>query len=326
MENTISHLTDIELPQANISPIVGVFGDIHSKPFLDAIESCSSAVPDAPAIAASSIFFASELVNTTTNLTQDEIAAINLYTIESDFYRVFNQTLRERDRKKLIPFFPYLKHLLLGLNKLSSYNGKLWRGVKLNLKQNYPEGKKFFWWSFSSCTVNLKVLESEQFCGKSGNRTLFCISSQKGKDIKMFSNFSDEGEVLLMPGYFIVKGVMEPANGLIIIDIEELNPPFDIFIGIPKKISDIPNTIEIQKTIPTPKITMIIPTTTEIPIPSLFQKKSLGVVKNNPQFIQKFGSNGTGDGQFSHPYGVAIDANGNIVVADTVNHRIQVFG
>eukprot|EP01124_Arcella_intermedia_P025639 TRINITY_DN4625_c0_g1_i8.p1 TRINITY_DN4625_c0_g1~~TRINITY_DN4625_c0_g1_i8.p1 ORF type:complete len:380 (-),score=42.59 TRINITY_DN4625_c0_g1_i8:86-1225(-) len=232
MENTISHLTDVELPQANISPIVGVFGDAHSKPFLDAIEACSLAVPDAPAIAASSVFFAESAEKT--NLSLDEVAAINLYTIECNFYRVFNQTLRERDRKKLLPFFPYLKHLLLGLNKLPSFNGKLWRGVKLDLRKNYPEGKKFFWWSFSSCTVSLKVLESEQFCGKTGNRTIFCISSQKGKDIKMFSNYADEGEVLLMPGYFIVKGVMEPAEGCTIIDLEELPPPFDIFIGFPK--------------------------------------------------------------------------------------------
>ena len=43
-------------------------------------------------------------------------------------------------------------------------------------------------------------------------------------------------------------------------------------------------------------------------------------------FILKFGSNGSGDGQFAGPRGVAIDhRNKNIIVADAGNNRIQVF-
>ena len=38
-----------------------------------------------------------------------------------------------------------------------------------------------------------------------------------------------------------------------------------------------------------------------------------------------FGSEGTGDGQFREPHGMAVDSSGNIYVADTGNHRIQVF-
>jgi DNA-binding beta-propeller fold protein YncE len=39
-----------------------------------------------------------------------------------------------------------------------------------------------------------------------------------------------------------------------------------------------------------------------------------------------FGGHGSGDGQFDHPQGVAVDCQGNIYVADTGNHRIQKFG
>uniref|UniRef100_A0A672G554 RING-type E3 ubiquitin transferase n=1 Tax=Salarias fasciatus TaxID=181472 RepID=A0A672G554_SALFA len=42
-------------------------------------------------------------------------------------------------------------------------------------------------------------------------------------------------------------------------------------------------------------------------------------------FLFKFGSHGEGNGQFNAPTGVAVDANGNIIVADWGNSRIQVF-
>ena len=39
-----------------------------------------------------------------------------------------------------------------------------------------------------------------------------------------------------------------------------------------------------------------------------------------------FGSAGEGNGQFGAPTGVAVDKNGNILVADWGNNRIQVMG
>ena len=42
-------------------------------------------------------------------------------------------------------------------------------------------------------------------------------------------------------------------------------------------------------------------------------------------FLEKFGSGGSGDGQFFFPFGVAIHDNGQLVVADTTNNRLQVF-
>src|SRR5262245_30897493 len=42
-------------------------------------------------------------------------------------------------------------------------------------------------------------------------------------------------------------------------------------------------------------------------------------------FLTKWGSPGSGDGQFSKPAGIAVDGSGNVYVADTGNNRIQKF-
>ena len=46
---------------------------------------------------------------------------------------------------------------------------------------------------------------------------------------------------------------------------------------------------------------------------------------SNGTFLTKWGSWGSGDGQFKYPYGVAVDSSGNVYVADTGNNRIQKF-
>ena len=49
------------------------------------------------------------------------------------------------------------------------------------------------------------------------------------------------------------------------------------------------------------------------------------VLNSDFTFSGKFGSYGSGQGQFNDPHGVACDSNGKVYVADTRNHRIQVF-
>jgi tripartite motif-containing protein 71 len=47
---------------------------------------------------------------------------------------------------------------------------------------------------------------------------------------------------------------------------------------------------------------------------------------SNGNFITKWGSNGTGDGQFFFPNDIGVDSRtGNVYVADYGNNRIQEF-
>ena len=55
------------------------------------------------------------------------------------------------------------------------------------------------------------------------------------------------------------------------------------------------------------------------------QKFSGPTSQSPPTFALKWGTEGSGDGQFITPQGVAVDGSGNVYVADTANNRIQKF-
>ena len=48
-------------------------------------------------------------------------------------------------------------------------------------------------------------------------------------------------------------------------------------------------------------------------------------VDKNGNWLKSWGERGNGPGQFNTPHSIAVDANGNVYVADRGNHRIQVF-
>src|SRR5690349_16860233 len=43
------------------------------------------------------------------------------------------------------------------------------------------------------------------------------------------------------------------------------------------------------------------------------------------QFVTKWGSQGSNNGQFNFPYQIAVDSSGNVYAADSGNNRIQKF-
>ncbi|MFC2019121.1 6-bladed beta-propeller [Chloroflexota bacterium] len=58
---------------------------------------------------------------------------------------------------------------------------------------------------------------------------------------------------------------------------------------------------------------------------SVIQSAPASAAEPPPVFLAEWGSEGTGDGQFEYPFGVTLDATGNVYVADSSNDRCQKF-
>ena len=185
-------ITDIALePLETLLPIEG-YQDLPLVPLEIAVEELVVLLPHIQTYA----HVAKERCKTPADgLTQDESASIMLYTMgwrphDQCLYVVLNATLRSKDREKLIPWFLYLRLLFNALFRLPSVAGIIFRGVKLDLSEQYVKGDTTIWWGFSSCTVSMDVLQSKRFLGKKGVRSMFTIECLNGKNIHHHSYYS----------------------------------------------------------------------------------------------------------------------------------------
>ncbi|CAF1429929.1 unnamed protein product [Adineta steineri] len=165
-------------------------------------------------------------------LTQDESASIYLYTMEwneteNSLYAILNQTFRTADRSKLRPWFKYLKLFFTAIFKLpfTDYH-TVWRGVSDDLSGLYREGDELTWWSLSSGTSSIDVLESPMYLGRVDTRTILSIQTKNGKLIRAHSHFQNDDEIVLLPGIFLkVTGSLNLTNGVHVVYLREIAPP-----------------------------------------------------------------------------------------------------
>ena len=167
----------------------------------------------------------------TNDLTIDESAAIRLYTMEWEepyrsLYSMLNFTLKTGTREELRPYFKFLKLFMTALVKLPCEPPlTVWRGVTKNLSADFPPGTPVTWWSFSSCTTALTVLENNLYLGNTGERTLFSVEAINARTIQQHSYFVTEDEILLLPGtHMIVQSQFSPAPELHIIHLKQVEP------------------------------------------------------------------------------------------------------
>eukprot|EP00933_Yihiella_yeosuensis_P061718 TRINITY_DN64546_c0_g1_i1.p1 TRINITY_DN64546_c0_g1~~TRINITY_DN64546_c0_g1_i1.p1 ORF type:complete len:685 (-),score=135.60 TRINITY_DN64546_c0_g1_i1:156-2210(-) len=197
----------------NLANISGIM----SQPLLDLMEACKPLKLIEPAEASTSR--ARAMKSQRGGLSIDEAAALHLYTTNF-LYKNLNAALRDPDRKQVNKFFPYLRLFLTALHKLPCTKQQLYRGVALDLSEQYKLGTEVTWWAVSSCTPDLKVASS--FSGNSKKSTLFIISSQRSVGIRKFSEYKSEEECILAPGTeFKVSEVSRKGNS-VEIHLEEL--------------------------------------------------------------------------------------------------------
>ncbi len=73
----------------------------------------------------------------------------------------------------------------------------------------------------------MSVLESPDYLGTSGTRTIFSIQTSSGKIIHAHSYFESQNEILLPPGIHLqVINSLNPTEGLRMIHLREIQPPF----------------------------------------------------------------------------------------------------
>eukprot|EP00300_Choanocystis_sp_HF-7_P042948 c9601_g1_i1.p1 GENE.c9601_g1_i1~~c9601_g1_i1.p1 ORF type:complete len:742 (+),score=79.66 c9601_g1_i1:825-3050(+) len=146
------------------------------------------------------------------NYSKDFALAIRIYTLQSPaVFRIINSAMTESNRgegsdgvsdalRYCLPFIRLLDKALVRL-PTQHYTGTCYRTLPIvfpNLDAQFQVNQVLCWTSFSSTSILPETTISESFAG-TGPCTIFCIRVKRGYQIAEFSNYPDEGEVLLRP-------------------------------------------------------------------------------------------------------------------------------
>ncbi|CAF0904732.1 unnamed protein product [Adineta steineri] len=326
----VLRLTDIaQEPMDFLMPITGY----EKMSIVSLEEAVEPLVPILPTVKSYARVAKKQCKKPADNLTQDESASIMLYSmgwepLDECLYCALNATLRSKHRSNLKPWFLFLRLFLGALFRLPPIpHLTVFRGVKLDLSKQFEEDETFIWWGFSSCTTSIKVLQSEQFLGKEGTRTMFTIHCNSARDIRKHSYFPSEDEVLLLAGTeFQVKGILDQGHGLRTIQLQEVQSDEPMLIPVPStndsvdlstgKLKDLKVTHDVTES------KMISKQSASIPKPKVGASE-LQFNKWKRNAIIVAGGNGQGKelNQLHNPDGIFIDKHKNIFIADFWNDR-----
>ncbi|CAE7414462.1 parp1 [Symbiodinium pilosum] len=92
-------------------------------------------------------------------MNQELYGSILMYTGNA-IYQALNKALRDEDRDKVGSYFPYLRMLFEACARLPIREVTLWRGVGVDLYDQYKVGSTITWWGVSSCTSDEKVAKN----------------------------------------------------------------------------------------------------------------------------------------------------------------------
>lgn len=194
----MNRFTEYELESKELTPIVGYWAyrlvplEEALAPFMTEINELRRSISEAR----KHCHYPSEH-----GLTREESAALFLYTMEAgdfSFYRFLNTVLRQEDRNRVKPWFPFLKLFDTAINKLPIVKGNIWRGVCSDVGKFYKDNETLTWWNVSSCSLSTAVVES--FLSSDKKSTLFMIEAVNGRNLAGYTAFPNEKEVILNLG------------------------------------------------------------------------------------------------------------------------------
>jgi len=160
------------------------------------------------------------------DLSFDSVAALHMYTLESQpretsLYFRMNSVLQSQDREAAEAFMPFIKLLMHSLILLPPFIGTVWRAINLDVTTEYIKNQEVVFSAFTSCATDLSAI-GNFFDGKKA-RTLINIQGSHGHDIRNYSAFSKESEILFFPNSrFKVVDVLKAGELLYIVQLVEL--------------------------------------------------------------------------------------------------------
>ncbi|EQC27310.1 hypothetical protein SDRG_05006 [Saprolegnia diclina VS20] len=129
---------------------------------------------------------------------KDLYGSIVLYT-GNWIYAELNNALRSENRAAVKRYFKYLRLFMEAMNYMPKKSQVLWRGISVDLFDQYEEGKVITWWGVSSTTSDENVARGfMNSCG--GSCTLLSVRCTTAMDISVLSMYPNEKECLLAPG------------------------------------------------------------------------------------------------------------------------------
>ena len=181
---------------------------------------------------------ANEIEDLPDGVSVEDAAALAMYTFdfgvkhyESNPFRLLNRNLVGRNTDGLMRIRGLLYLVMAALRKLPRFTGRtLYRGVRKDTnidRGNYAEGNVVTWSAFSSTSPSMSTTKAFLAKGSSDGKssgTLFIIEKAWGYDLRPYSLYPDEDEILLEPErQFKVRSVI--GSDLTIITLEMLKTP-----------------------------------------------------------------------------------------------------
>ncbi|CAF3038526.1 unnamed protein product [Rotaria sp. Silwood2] len=295
---------DIDVSFKRLPPVYGYRSE-KLVPIEKALESIEPQIDNLPywiKIAKCSCHFPSEH-----GLTRDESAAVYIYTMEwgeTALYRVLNKALRSENRQQLKIWFLYLKLFDTALDKLPTIKEVVWRGVPLDIGKNFTENQIVTWWSINSCSSSVNVIKN--FLGNDKNSTLFLIEAINGKKISGYTEYENENEIILrMASEFRVKSdPLEQSNGSHLVHLIEIDDNDDQSLA--SAMNEMQLAVKSSNT-----CALVIP---NIPANARWVQNGVTIAGGHER--------GSDTNQFDWPYGLFVDEDQTVVIADFDNHRV----